>query len=388
MTKDGYAAPYLLYCPCAGAGRMFCRHDCLAIARRPRWRQRDRHGPGRIEPDNAHRGDRRRLLPAHLVTRWGHGCVLASGWRACAPRCCPRRNVRFGNRNRHNPVLLLLVEQERRALLRSGEGGFRLERVSVSDDSLSEPTLLDTGQPLYYSWSPDGLTVATHVGTERLETIDSNGAAESLSIEPGPFQAPRWTDRGVIAVEQGLRDQRLVLVAPGEETTAVATLPGPATFVATDGGDKVAVQSVVAGGNGLNASFQALPNIPANRLVVADLDEQVFTPVTAEPVLAFFWSPGGDRLLALDVVDGPQARWSIWSEAGLEEIVRFDPDPSFMSEMVPFFDQYEQSVSLWAPDGSAFAFPGTIDEDPGIWVYTLDGGLDRISSGTWVSWSP
>jgi TolB protein len=274
------------------------------------------------------------------------------------------------------------------ALLRTGDSGFRLERVAVSDDSLSEPTLVDSGQPLYYSWSPDGLAVATHIGTERLETVDSDGAAESLGVEPGLFQAPRWTDRGVIAVEQGLRDQRLVVIAPDGTSTPMATLPGPATFVATDAGDKVALQSVIAGVNGLNAALQALPNVPANRLVLGDLDEQVFTPVTSDPVLAYFWAPSADRLLILDVVEGPQTRWSIWSDDGLEEIVRFDPEPSFMAEMVPFFDQYAQSVSLWAPDGSAFAFPGNVDDEPGIWVYTLDGGLDRISSGTWVSWSP
>lgn len=274
------------------------------------------------------------------------------------------------------------------ALLRSGDNGFRLERVTVSKDSMSEPLLVDSGQPLYYSWSPDGLAIATHIGPERLEAVAGDGAAESLGIEPGLFQAPRWTDRGVIAVEQGLRDQRLVVIAPDGASTAMATLPGATTFVATDAGDQVALQSVVAGVDGLNASLQALPNIPANRLVVGDLAEQEFTPVTSDPVLAYFWSPTGDRLLILDVVEGPQTRWSIWSEGGLDEVVRFDPDPSFMSEMVPFFDQYAQSISLWAPDGSAFAFPGNVDADPGIWVYTLDGGLNRISSGTWVSWSP
>ena len=245
------------------------------------------------------------------------------------------------------------------------------------------------GQRLYYSWSPDGRNVATHIGAERLESarIEEAGGG-SLGVEPGMFQAPRWTDRGIFAVEQGLRDQRLVVITPDGASTAVATLPGPTTFVATDAGDKVAVQSVAAGVNGLSASLQSLPNISANRLVVVNLDEEQQTPITDDPVLAYFWSPTGDRLLILDVVEGPLARWSVWSEGDIEEIVRFDPEPSFMTQMVPFFDQYAQSLSLWAPDGSEFVFPGTVDGERGIWVADLEGGIKRVGFGTWVSWSP
>lgn len=274
------------------------------------------------------------------------------------------------------------------ALLRSGETGLRLERTSITDDALVEPKLVATGQPLYYSWNPDGDDMATHIGADRLETTDGGGSAEIIGISPGMFQAPSWTDRGIIATEDGSRDHRLVLITPDGNSTALATLPGPTTFVATNEGNRIALQSIVADVEGLSASLQALPSIPTNRLVVADIDNGDFTPITDQPVIAFFWSPTGDQILILDVVDGPQTRWSIWSEAGLEEIVRFDPEPSFMSEMVPFFDQYAQSLSLWAPDGSAFAFPGSVDGEQGIWVAGIDGELDRISDGSWVSWSP
>ena len=90
----------------------------------------------------------------------------------------------------------------------------------------------------------------------------------------------------------------------------------------------------------------------------------------------------------LDIVAGPQARWSMWSESGTEELVRFTPEPRFITEFVPFFDQYAQSVSLWAPDGSAIAFPGVIDGNSGIWVQAIDGEPTRIHDGSWVSWAP
>ena len=92
--------------------------------------------------------------------------------------------------------------------------------------------------------------------------------------------------------------------------------------------------------------------------------------------------------MILDVLPNLEGRWSLWSDRGLEEVVVFGPDGSFVRDFLPFFDQYAQNVSLWAPDGSAFAFPGTIDGESGIWVQQVGGELDRVSDGTWVSWSP
>jgi TolB protein len=278
--------------------------------------------------------------------------------------------------------------QNELAFLRSGDDGLRLEQTSVVDEALSGPTLITSGQPLYYSWSPDGQMIVTHVGSDRLETAATGNSPESTGVQPGRFQAPVWTDRGIVAIEQGSRDQKLVIIEADGTSTAVATVPGPTSFVTLDAGEKVALLSIAEDTNGLSASYQTVPNLPANRLLVVDSDDGAFERVTDEPVVAYFWSPTGDRLLILDLVPGPQARWSIWTEEGLEEIVRFDPEPSFMRELVPFFDQYAQSVSLWAPDGSAFAFPGSIEDDAGIWVYTLEGELDRINDGTWVAWSP
>ncbi len=275
----------------------------------------------------------------------------------------------------------------RLAILRNGEDGLRLDTTFVVNESLEELRTVETGQPLYYSWSPDGLELAAHIGGDQLVLSDLS-KSESLGLNPGFFQAPRWTTRGIIALEQGTRDQRLVIVSSDGTSTPVASIGGPATFVTNADGSLIAIQGLSPDQNANTAAFQQLPLLPTNRLVVVTTDSGDQQTVTNQPVLAYFWSPTGDQLLVLDIVAGPQARWSIWTEGELREAVRFEPDPSFITEFVPFFDQYAQSVSLWAPDGSAFAFPGAIDGQPGIWVQPIDGDPRLVSAGTWVSWAP
>lgn len=273
------------------------------------------------------------------------------------------------------------------ALLRNGETGIALEVTSVADDQLSTPFRIESGAPLYFSWDPGGGSLVTHVGSDRLDVNDLD-TSRPLGPSPGAFQSAPWTSNGILAAEQGTRDQRLISVEPDGTSTPLASLLGPTTIVANHDGSQVAVQSILDGRNGVNASYQVVPTVPTNRVVVVDIASGTQTAATDSPALAYFWSPIGDQLLILDVVQGPAARWSIWADDRLAEIVRFEPDPSFLRELVPFFDQYAQSVSLWAPDGSAFAFPGTIDGEAGIWVQQIDGDRALVSSGNWVSWSP
>ena len=67
----------------------------------------------------------------------------------------------------------------------------------------------------------------------------------------------------------------------------------------------------------------------------------------------------------------------------------YQPSQTFGSEYLPFFDQYAQAFTPWAPDGSAFAFAGVIDGTAGVYVQPADGGPPtRVSDGEFVLWSP
>lgn len=286
------------------------------------------------------------------------------------------------------PFYFFWSQQDDLALLRNGDSGLRLDIASATEGELSALRQIDAGQPLYFSWNPGGDKLVAHIGADRLDVNDTD-TANALGPEPGAFQSPWWTERGIVAIERSSSDQALVLIGEGGASTPLATVVGPSTLVATTDGTRVAVQSIREEVNGISAVFQAIPTLPSNRVVVIDTVNGDNTSASEGPALAFFWSPGGERLLILDIVSGPMARWSVWSsDRGSVELVRFEPDPSFLRDMVPFFDQYAQSMSLWAPDGSAFAFPGMIDGSAGIWVQEIAGDLTRVSGGNWVSWSP
>ena len=68
---------------------------------------------------------------------------------------------------------------------------------------------------------------------------------------------------------------------------------------------------------------------------------------------------------------------------------RHRPTVEVLREYAPFFTQYAQSTTPWAPDGSAFAYAA---EDPSglgrIIVQTLGGPAVAIGPGVSVTWSP
>ncbi len=272
-------------------------------------------------------------------------------------------------------------------MLRAGSGGIQLETTSLIGDEIAAISPTESGAPLYFSWSPDGASLAAHIGTDRLLTSDLTTSTD-LAVAPGSFSAPVWTDVGIMAVVEGGVDGRLVVSEASGEVRTIATVPGAANFIPNRDSSLIAIQALRSDQSAQSAAFQEIPRVPSGRLVVVAPDTGEITQVTEEPALAFFWSPLGDKLLVLDIVPGPLARWQVWSEDGLEELTTFIPNQRFFSEVLPFFDQYAQSLSLWSPDGTRIAFPGTIDDQSGIWLQSLDGEPEYLRSGSWVSWAP
>ena len=272
-------------------------------------------------------------------------------------------------------------------VLRNGDEGLNLETVSVGEEGLDSPTVVAKGGPLYYSWSPDGSDLVAHVGIDELFVSDRI-ESEPLSISPGTFTAPAWTERGVFAIAAADDVETLVLIDSDGTASPLATVGRSTTLLPNGDASLVAVQTLAPQQQFQSAAFQTTPRVPANRLVVLDTDTGETTTVADTPVLAYFWSPADDSLLVLDVVDGPLARWQVWSEGTMSELVRFDFEPSLLTEFIPFFDQYAQSASLWSPSGDAIAFPGGVDGRFGIWVQEIGGDPTWISEGTWVSWAP
>lgn len=265
-------------------------------------------------------------------------------------------------------------------VLHNGTDGVDFNLVDVSAGTIET---IDSGTPFYFSWNPRDDLLVTHVGADRVETIDSAGDRTPLNPTGPRYLAPHWTDRGVFHVV----DDSLVVEDSSGIRTPVAEVSGFSMFVANTRGSRVAVQTAVEGG-GTAVALSASPTIRSNRVVVVDVSTATAETVTEHLALGFFWSPDGDHLLTL-MPGGDEIVPRVWSADGsVADYPGYLPQNSMLQDTFPFFPQYAQSVSFWAADSSAFAYAGVIEDESGIWVQSLAAGSpEMVSDGRWVAWS-
>jgi len=138
----------------------------------------------------------------------------------------------------------------------------------------------------------------------------------------------------------------------------------------------------------------AVPTATDRVLSVLDLRSGEIEEISPGRVAAFFWSPQGDGLMFLrPELTGEEfwLRWNIWDGTRTFETARFRASEVFVQGYLPFFDQYAQSHSPWAPDGSAFAYAGQNERgETGVWVQRAepDAPPVLVSDGDFVVWSP
>ena len=243
--------------------------------------------------------------------------------------------------------------------------------------------------PFYMSWDPGSDRLATHVGGGRLDIFD--GSTETISTTAGGFQAPVWLDRGIATLRTSA-GETFLSIWDGSAFVDLAAVRGAARFVGE--GDRIAIQTGAApdsGGIQAFATAQAPPTISSGILTVVDIDTGTFTSVTSQVSPFYQWDPSGTRLLFSTLVNDPEPAlvWHVWEDDEVQDFAPFEPDPSWFQSVVPFFDQYAQSISLWSPDGSAFAYPALVDGEPRILIQELSrASTTDIAGGVWVTWAP
>lgn len=269
-------------------------------------------------------------------------------------------------------------------VLHNGSNGLDFEMVDVES---AESSVLGSGAPFYFSWNPSGDQVVAHVGEERFAYIGVGGDATDLDPTAATYLAPQWTERGVLHMADG----SLVVESDDGERTPIVDVEGLVTFfVASADGRLIAAQALSEGG-GVSVSLAQTESLTPNAVWVVDADTGVVERVSDRPALAFFWNADGDALLMLVAsAAGDRLVPVVWSEeGGSVEYTEFAPSPILAGELLPFFPQYAQSMTLWSPDSTAFAYPGEVGLEQGIWVQSVAGGQPVwVSDGNWVSWSP
>ncbi|MDJ0790781.1 MAG: hypothetical protein QNJ71_02695 [Acidimicrobiia bacterium] len=270
-------------------------------------------------------------------------------------------------------------------------------RTDPDGDLIAELVALDgsaevisTDAPFYTSWSPDGMALAIHAGQERLSIRDA-GDETVIADVTGVFQAPAWTEIGLVTLRTVGGAQFLSVWTEDGGFRDIASIEGPVRFVA--GGGKVAIQSAaVSESNGVQASTrtQEVPNIPGGRLAVVDLETGQIDTVADVLAAVYQWDPSGDRLLYATFDDGSTLNltWHVWSSGEIRDLSSFLAQAAWFRDFVPFFDQYDQSVSIWSPSGDRIAYPAVQDERLVVVVEETDGsGEDIIDDATWASWA-
>lgn len=296
----------------------------------------------------------------------------------------------------------------------------------------SEAVRLDRGEPFWFSWGPLGDELLVHASDFRLDRIDiQDGSVRIISENPAPFQAPVWLDdqQAMLYADIDEGRQELVISGPlGENRRPLASYDGYLQMIVSPGEGRIALQVrpelpppgvITASTEEPAADPGSLTLISAQRPIqeiptpdpndpFADPVDEILTGtlnvmgayggdtfiVSFDPTVAFFWSRDGEILAYLTPGFAPGTlRWTFFVAATGQIIdgPAFVPSPTFASEYLPFFDQYEQSVEFFSPDSDRIVYAGTNrDGESGIFTVEIADGAEPqwIGDGVFATWSP
>jgi Tol biopolymer transport system component len=283
------------------------------------------------------------------------------------------------------------------AYLGSGSGAIRMGVVDVNAPKGSRVDLLDTGQPYYFSWAPLGDRLAVHVG-ERLDELRLDGSTDTIGARPGLFQTPVWSADGsslVYVRRTGTESGQLVVrdLASNREQV-LADLKGTVLLAPSPDGERVAFQAL--GPGRIDFYDRSLPqHLTDVGVTVVDVATGEVTRVSRDIAMAWSWSPDGDQLAILEpMYQGPGPilfQWRLWDGAGTYATDPFTASISLLTDYAPFFGQFAESSTMWAPDGSAFAFSADLPSGPSqIVVQPAKRGVQPfvVGEGSFLGWSP
>lgn len=290
---------------------------------------------------------------------------------------------------------------------KAGETDLSLQMVSAGQGELQ---VLGAGQPFYWDWSPDNRRIITHTGgaaatrpDARLTLLElDNGIKESdLDLRPAAFQAPAWSPNGDqwLLVGEGEEGQNDLLLTDneGKIKKSLVMSAGPIAFAWSPNGQKLAFLA------GASPAAQIL----AGSLKVIDPDQpDEVVGTTDDQVVAFFWSPdSGQIAYFVPVIESPgeelvqsgdpDSRFKLSlrvlhaSTGQAREIALFVPSTALLN-IIPFFDQYQRSDTIWSPDGQRLVYAASESGMPsGIYVADVSGEVSptRIASGQFAFWS-
>ena len=273
-----------------------------------------------------------------------------------------------------------------------------------------EAQTVDVGQPYYWTWAADSRALLVHAGDNStggpsrlaLLRLDGGVTEQGLAVTPSLFKAPAFSPDGTQALVAGQVDGKSALLltdAAGKVARTVADYTGNIAFAWSPDGKRAAYIASEAGSVGV-----------LGPIVIVDPAEAA-DPVTLEgdPAYAFFWAPDSQSIAyfsphqvatetptpAAGAIDSTSSD-IVWSlsvantrSGASRSIATFVPTDRFL-QLLPYFDQYHQSVTIWSPDSQNLVVSAYgSDSQPGIWVVAASGSLEPrpVAPGLIAVWS-
>jgi len=314
----------------------------------------------------------------------------------------------YASESEHPFYLYWSPDNENLSFLSTAASGqsFILQSVPAQG---GDRAILDTGSPYYWSWAPDGNTMIIHTGATNSATVehmaflqvDSQITEDALESSPAAFQAPAWSPDGSQILLSRLNDKKekeiILMDGGGSIEKALGTFETSTSFAWSRDSQLVAY---IAGDRALTAG-----TIGTMHVMDLTTSEDFFQD---QDVMAFFWSPNSKKLAyfkpfvsnsaseggtdssgqaqqrlllqlnVLDVISGES-----------RELFTFRPTDQFAA-ILPYFDQYHQSTTIWSPDSNNLVLSFlTTENNPGIAIVAASGQLEPrlLAQGYLAFWS-
>ena len=300
-------------------------------------------------------------------------------------------------------------------------------------DASAPASIVRHGSPMYWVWADPGRLLVHSGGADGFfgEVGADGTSVEPEAIEPGGFRAPAVTsdgrfrayvapgngttqqvvvesrDRsnphrlivfGAAAIEFGPATSELAFIAPATTGREVAFPVGPLRLIDAASGD---VRTLLAGS--VVAFFWSPDGRTIAALeVTAPGDDKVAT--SGETTLASVRMPRDTRVTDIPAVAPGTSSLRTAAASGLALGLAFvDVDSgtirsqrpvlvsdTFTAQLLPFFDQYALSHRLWSADGASIVIPVVADDgtDRLLVVQANGSGARPVADGVAGFWSP
>ncbi|MEM8859005.1 MAG: hypothetical protein AAGD96_11830 [Chloroflexota bacterium] len=281
------------------------------------------------------------------------------------------------------------------AILQSpSAGALQFVVLDTTDQSVE---ILDVGAPLFWDWAPSGQQIMTHIGSlngaERmgLLTLEEQVTEEVFDFDLAGFTSPDISPDGRMAVfptraEEDSDDDTWVTVLEFETRNkkVIDRLDGDVFIDATFSPDSQKLAYV--------ASKQTAGPAKGELAVYSLATGSLFVS-QEKSVVAFFWSPDGQKIAWFERSNDQSNRYDLYvldlnTEESVLLMAGLQTTPQF-NEVISFHNQYQRSATIWSPDSRTVVFPMFQGDSTKIMAMDASGKIKprEIGDGILSFWS-